>query len=579
MKMKSPFFPQLILGTLLLSAVCLQADTAPDSISGYTVTARDSGDSITKTLVINVDRYTEFNDGLLKRAGPYVYSKLSATTGKSAFLRDDSSGDSDIVSFVFTTATNGTYSNVRLRLGVPSIRTGSFTVSTAQPQLEYFLIATNSVSMSFACDGINYLVGLETPGPLPTISAQMISPNGSKVGALIETGRTGRSAVVAFDGANYLMIWEDDGLGSLNGTSGWQVYGQFITKMGTAVGVPFNISGPGISIDGIKTMAFGGGEYLVTYTRLITPANGARSDNRYIAGRIVNPDGTVGREFRVSIGFAAASEVAFDGAHFFVVWCEDGADREIRGRFVSPAGLTGTEISVNRSPAPSDNPKSVAFDGTNYLVVWNDEVGGAGTGEWDSVGQLISADGSLVGETITIVSEPGPQMVTSVASDGGAYFAVWIEMRDSTNWDIYGQRIERSGSVVGKRLTLSGDTGNQMGGVGFDNGRYLLLVNNGILLSRDGKVIHADSSTGLFVTPSPKVQITSDDTRFGLQTNRFGFSIVGSIGQVIVVEAATTVTNSTWYPLRTNTLTSELSYFSDPEWTNFLSRFYRVRLP
>jgi hypothetical protein len=447
-------------------------------------------------------------------------------------------------------------------------------VVVAQPT--YFLIATNCAAMSFAFDGSNYLVGVENPGPpAPTIGAQMISSTGAKVGSLIPTGRSGIATCVAFDGANYLMIWEDDGLGSLTNGS-FQVYGQFISKAGALVGSPFDISGLGIWFDGIKTMAYGG-KYLVTYTRLINPNLGGDSP-RYIAGRIVNPDGSMGSEFRISTGFGKASDVAFDGANFFVVWCEDSQDSEIRGRFVNPSGLPGSEISVNASTAPSDNPNSVTFDGTNYMVVWNDEVDGADTGTWDSFGQLVSPSGALVGGRISITSELGPQVVTSVAFDGANYLAAWMDMQNATNWDIYGQYISRNGSPVGGKIRISTDPGNQLGGVGFANGKYLALVNNGVTLG-DGGISQVDSATGMFVTPPMNLEIKSGDSSFGVRTNRFGFNITGPSGQVVVVEASASLASSAWDPVGTNTLTGGTSYFSDPQWTNHPTRFYRLRLP
>jgi hypothetical protein len=446
-------------------------------------------------------------------------------------------------------------------------------------QLTAFPIATNGVAMSGAFDGSNCLVGVEShlTSP-PTIGAQMISSNGTKIGSLIPTGRSGIATAVAFDGSNYLMIWEDDGLNTLNGNTGWQVYGQRISKAGAAVGSLLPISSTGIWFDGIKTMAFGGGKYLVTYTRLINPALGDASTNRYIAGRIVDPDGSMGTEFRISTGFGTASDVAFGGTNFFVVWCEDVADTEIRGRFVSSAGVPGAEISVNASPAPSDNPKSVAFDGTNYLVVWNDEVDGAETGTWDSFGQLVSTGGTLVGGRITITSEPGPQMVTTVAFDGANYLAVWVDMQNGTNWDMYGQYINRNGSLVGGKTTISTDTENQLGGVGFANGKFLVLVNNGVIMG-EGGVDQVDSASGMFVTPLTNPQIQTGDASFGVRTNRFGFTISGTSGSVVVVEACTNLTNPTWAAVGTNTLTGGSSYFSDAQWTNYPARHYRLRSP
>jgi len=454
------------------------------------------------------------------------------------------------------------------------------TASMAVPaQGAFFPIANQGVAMSVSWDGSNYLVGVESYlAATPTIGAQMISAEGAKVGALIPTGRSGIATALAFDGTNHLLIWEDDELGTLNGNTGWKVYGQFISKAGTAVGTPFAITTAGIWFDGIKTMAFGAGKYLVTYTRLIVPANGDDSRNRYIAGRLVQPSGAMGEEFRISSGFGKASDVAFDGANFFVIWCEDENDREIRGRLVSPAGVPGTEIVVNSGLAPTDNPKSVAFDGANYMVVWNEEVGGYETGTWDVFGQLVNTNGGRVGNRIAIASEPGPQMGTTVSFDGANYLAVWMDMQNGTNWDMYGQFIGKGGALLGGKVMLSTNASNQLGGAGFANGQYLVMVNNGVQLG-EGGITAVDSAEGMFLAPLPAPQIQSRGAGFGVGSNGFGFNITGPSGQAVVVEAKSVLSALPWSPLQTNTLTSEPLYFSDPLWTNHTGRFYRLRSP
>jgi hypothetical protein len=75
----------------------------------------------------------------------------------------------------------------------------------------------------------------------------------------------------------------------------------------------------------------------------------------------------------------------------------------------------------------------------------------------------------------------------------------------------------------------------------------------------------------------PQVQ-TSDDS-FGVRTNQFGFNISWASGMVVAVEASTSPDNSIWTPLQTNMLTSDTLYFSDPHWTNYPTRFYRLRWP
>jgi hypothetical protein len=74
-------------------------------------------------------------------------------------------------------------------------------------------------------------------------------------------------------------------------------------------------------------------------------------------------------------------------------------------------------------------------------------------------------------------------------------------------------------------------------------------------------------------------QVQTSDASFGVRTNQFGFTITGTSGLVVVVEACTSLANPIWSPAGTNTLTGGSSYFSDPQWTNYPSRFYRLRWP
>jgi hypothetical protein len=79
--------------------------------------------------------------------------------------------------------------------------------------------------------------------------------------------------------------------------------------------------------------------------------------------------------------------------------------------------------------------------------------------------------------------------------------------------------------------------------------------------------------------PTWNPQVQTGDANFGVRTNRFGFTVTGNSNLVIVVEACTNLANPTWSPVGTNTLTGGSSYFSDPQWTNYRARFYRLRSP
>lgn len=57
----------------------------------------------------------------------------------------------------------------------------------------------------------------------------------------------------------------------------------------------------------------------------------------------------------------------------------------------------------------------------------------------------------------------------------------------------------------------------------------------------------------------------------------FGFNISWASGQRFVVEASSNLSTPDWQVLLTNTLATGTAYFSDTQWTNYPSRFYRVR--
>ncbi|HXC36650.1 MAG TPA: leucine-rich repeat domain-containing protein, partial [Candidatus Acidoferrales bacterium] len=74
-------------------------------------------------------------------------------------------------------------------------------------------------------------------------------------------------------------------------------------------------------------------------------------------------------------------------------------------------------------------------------------------------------------------------------------------------------------------------------------------------------------------------QIQTGASGFGVQTNQFDFSINWTSGQTITIEACTNLFSPDWQPLQTNTLAANSLYFSDPQVTNYPTRFYRILSP
>jgi hypothetical protein len=100
---------------------------------------------------------------------------------------------------------------------------------------------------------------------------------------------------------------------------------------------------------------------------------------------------------------------------------------------------------------------------------------------------------------------------------------------------------------------------------------YYLPGTTGWGLTFDGR------PTALWFLPNPL--ILNQSPGFGVQTNQFSFTISWATNVPVVVEACTNLANPVWNPVATNTLAGGTSYFSDPQWTNYPGRYYRIRSP
>jgi hypothetical protein len=100
---------------------------------------------------------------------------------------------------------------------------------------------------------------------------------------------------------------------------------------------------------------------------------------------------------------------------------------------------------------------------------------------------------------------------------------------------------------------------------------YYLPGTKGWGLTFDGR------PTALWFLPNP--QILNQSPGFGVKSNQFGFTISWATNISVVVEGCTNLVNPVWTPVTTNALVNGTNYFSDPQWTNYPARFYRITSP
>ena len=121
------------------------------------------------------------------------------------------------------------------------------------------------------------------------------------------------------------------------------------------------------------------------------------------------------------------------------------------------------------------------------------------------------------------------------------------------------------------------------GGAGTTNGTVTFSVtSNAGTTSRAGGVIVAGGGitrTCTVTQAGVSRPTVLADSSFGVASNRFGFNVNWTSGQVVVVDASTNLTQTNWMPLATGTLAGAPYYFFDPSWTNHVGRFYRIRSP
>jgi len=144
-------------------------------------------------------------------------------------------------------------------------------------------------------------------------------------------------------------------------------------------------------------------------------------------------------------------KVAFNGTNYLVVW-QDGRNHsyDIYGTRVSPAGviLDPSGIQISRSDETDEYP-SVASNGSDFLVVWQDKRN-SGNDE-DIFGARVSGSGQVLDTAnIAVAAATAKQQVPTVAACSGGWLVAWEDSRNEATAadDIYAARVTTSGSVL-----------------------------------------------------------------------------------------------------------------------------------
>lgn len=223
----------------------------------------------------------------------------------------------------------------------------------------------------------------------------------------------------------------------------------------------------------IATLAWSGWSSVAPGSTLAHPRGASNN-----AANMWAPDGDVlpiSREAQAQESPAVAYNALTD--EYFIVWHDRrnlqtmgnviaaGTQTDIYGVLITgegtgaPGTAVGSDFAVTRQLQNQFFP-DVVYNPTEdeYLVVWQDQRHISTTSS-DIFGQRVDADGTLLGNDIAISTIVRPQMNPRVAynADANEYLVVWQDSRTSstTSIDVYGQRIAADGSLLGANFAIA----------------------------------------------------------------------------------------------------------------------------
>lgn len=249
------------------------------------------------------------------------------------------------------------------------------------------------------------------------------------------------SPAIAFDGRDYLVVWEDLRHGAYS-----DVYGARVNRAGIlidTVSIPISTAP---NNQRSVAVASDGKACLVAW-------EDARGRDLDIYAALVGQDGKlIGQEFPIARdrGDQTSPTVAFDGKNYVIAWADHRAeDWHIFAGRVTPDGtlLDPNGIRVSREPN-EEGGQAIAFDGKDYLVVWT--AWNRDKGDFDINAVRLTPAGTLLDTSRygTLISITGIQeRLSSLASDRKNWLATWTDWRNG-NFDIYGSRIGANGVVL-----------------------------------------------------------------------------------------------------------------------------------
>jgi len=320
--------------------------------------------------------------------------------------------------------------------------------------IEISAAANGQEQPTIAFDGTNYLVVWQDYRN-EKMSTDIYAARVSKEGIILDSSGIAISTavsnqhnqVIAFDGTNYLVVWIDYRNESPD------LYGARVSKDGVTLdenGIAIKITKSGHYFPAI---AFDGTNYLVVWEDYYNENSDIYGSRVSKDGVVLDKDDIA---ISTAANNQECPAIAFDGTNYLVVWQDSRNDSitqdDIYGARISKDGIVLDKdgIAISTETDYQYNP-DIAFDGTNYLVAWVDDRNNSS----DIYGARVSKNRKLLDPTgIEISTAASDQKLPMIAFDGTNYFVAWQDKRNDSDkselidyFDIYGVKILKDGTV------------------------------------------------------------------------------------------------------------------------------------
>ncbi len=157
-------------------------------------------------------------------------------------------------------------------------------------------------------------------------------------------------------------------------------------------------------------------------------------------------------------GTTAHPALAWNGSRYGFVYSDDSVgNSELYFQAMEADGAKiGPAVRVTNAPNSSEWP-DIVWTGDAFAVAWADER--ASRGKEDIFFVLLDADGKKLSEEVQVTLDPGKQQSPVLKWSGSEFGLVWTDFRNG-NREIYFQRLTADGTLLGREIRVTNDSGD-----------------------------------------------------------------------------------------------------------------------